>query len=639
MCGIAGIMSLGDKPVAEEELGRMCRSIIHRGPDDEGFYVGAGVGLGMRRLSIIDLATGHQPVRNEDGSVWVVFNGEIYNFKDLRQDLERRGHAFYTSTDTEVIVHLYEEYGPRCVERLRGMFTFAVWDERKKTLLLARDRLGIKPLYYAESGERLLFASELKAILQLPETERKLDWKSLSYLLSSQYTPAAESIMHGVHKLEPGHILIAARGRKPVVERYWDIHFAPDYTRNEDYFVERLRELLKESVRLRLISDVPLGAFLSGGIDSSSVVATMARLISSPVKTFSIGFQEIRYNELEHARTVARRFGTEHHELVLEPDALGIIDELAWYLDEPLGDPSCIPTYMVSKLASEHVKVVLSGDGGDEIFGGYDKYVVEEKERRREVPYPVRKALRLAAGLMPLGMKGRNLVYHYSLAGADRYLDSVVLFTDRDKRAMLRPEILEMLGGFEPRNSAYKGFPQGNGGWLSAAQYLDIKTYLPLDILTKVDRMSMACSIEARVPLLDHKLVEFTATIPPELKLRGGATKHIFKQAMRGILPDAIIDRPKQGFGVPLEHWFRGKLASFVRDLLLSSRSRQRGIFDPGYIERLLRMHRRGRGCDIELWTLISFELWCRTFLDRAPGRLTADDFPKSAPRLAASGS
>jgi len=617
MCGIAGIASLGDRPVLQEEIGRMCDAIVHRGPDDEGYYIGDGIGLGMRRLSIIDLTTGHQPVRNETGSVWVVFNGEIYNFKEIRSDLEGRGHSFYTATDTEVIVHLYEEYGRRCVEKLRGMFTFAVWDDTNKTLLLARDRLGVKPLYYTEAGGRLAFASELKSILQLPDVERRINWQTFSYLLSAQHTTSTESLVDGVHKLEPGHILIAARGRQPVVERYWDVCFAPDYSHDENYFIERLRELLTESVRLRLISDVPLGAFLSGGIDSSSVVATMARLVSVPVKTFSIGFKEIRYNELDHARVVAERFHTEHYELVLEPDALSIIDELAWYLDEPLGDPSCIPTYMVSRLASEHVKVALSGDGGDEIFAGYEKYLVEEKERQRYVPAPLRKALGWTAALMPLGMKGRNLIYHYSLNGTDRYLDSLVLFPDKDKQALLRPEILEVIHGRIRRYSELKEMPQ-NAGWLSAAQYLDIKSYLPLDILTKVDRMSMACSIEAREPLLDHKLVEFAATIPPELKLRRGVTKYIFKSAMRGILPDSIIDRPKQGFGVPLEHWFRGQLASFVRDLLLSNRSRQRGIFNSDYIEKLLALHQRGRARDIELWTLLSFELWCRTFLDRA---------------------
>jgi asparagine synthase (glutamine-hydrolysing) len=616
MCGIAGIFALGDKPVDHEEVKRMCDIIVHRGPDDAGFYCADRVSLGMRRLSIIDLATGHQPVRNEDGSVWVVFNGEIYNFKELREDLKYRGHLFYTSTDTEVIAHLYEERGAGCVEKLRGMFAFAVWDERNQSLFLARDRLGVKPLYYAESDGRLIFASELKALLGLPCIERRLNWRALGYLLASQQTPENQSIIEGVKKLEPGHFLIARPGQKPQVECYWDLRFEPDYGRGEEYFIERLRELLTESVRLRLISDVPLGAFLSGGIDSSSVVATMARLTNGPVKTFSIGFKENRYNELDHARIVAKRFGTDHHELILEPDALSIIDEIVWHLDEPLGDASCIPTYMVSKLAARHVKVVLSGDGGDEIFAGYEKYVVEANDRRVHVPAPLRKAFGLAASLMPIGMKGRNFVYHYSLSGAERYLDSIALFPNDDIKTLLRPETLELIGGPCDRQWQRDALLRRNSDWLSGAQYIDIKSYLPLDILTKVDRMSMAHSIEAREPLLDHKLVEFAATIPSELKLRAGVTKHVFKQAMRGILPEPIIDRPKQGFAVPLEHWFRGQLSTFVRDLLLSTRSRQRGIFNINHIEKLLKIHENGRRRDTELWLLISFELWCRTFLD-----------------------
>lgn len=616
MCGIAGIVSLDGRVVTLEELRSMCAALFHRGPDDEGFYIGKGAGLGMRRLSIIDLATGRQPVRNEDGSIWVVFNGEIYNFKELRRESEQRGHSFYTATDTETIVHLYEQYGARCVERMRGMFTFALWDERKKTLLLARDRLGIKPLYYAEAGGRLAFASELKAILQLPEIERRLNWRALSHLFSSLCTPASESIIEGVHKLEPGHILIASPGREVQIERYWDVHFNPDYRQSGDYFVERLRELLRESVRLRLVSDVPLGAFLSGGIDSSSVVATMARLTSSRVKTFSIGFKEGNYNELAYARTVARKFNTDHHELVLEPDVLEIIDDLAWYLDEPFGDSSAIPTYMVSKLAAEHVTVVLSGDGGDELFGGYDKYVVEQKERGYRLPLPARKVLGALASLMPEGMRGRNFLHHFSLAGAERYIDASSLFKEEEKKKLFRADALAMISAYDPWHMAAEYLSKANGNWLSTLQYLDLKDYLPLDILTKVDRMSMAHSIEARVPLLDHKLVEFAATIPPELQLRHGATKYIFKQAMRGILPDEIIDRPKHGFGIPLGRWFRGQLGSFIRELLLSDRSRQRGILDPDYIEKLLTLHEKGRQLDLQLWTLISFELWCRTFLD-----------------------
>jgi asparagine synthase (glutamine-hydrolysing) len=581
----------------------------------------------MRRLSIIDLQTGDQPVRNEDGTIWVVLNGEIYNYRELRRDLARRGHVFNTTGDTETIVHLYEDYGVRCVDYLRGMFAFALWDARARRLLIARDRVGIKPLYYTVAAGRLLFASELKALLQLPEVARDLNWRSVDHLFTFLSTPSAESIIQGVRKLEPGHLLVASPHAGIHVERYWDLTFEPDRSRSEEYFVNRLRELLEESVRLHLASDVPLGAFLSGGVDSSAVVATMARLTTEPVKTFSIGFTDADYDETHHARTVARQLGTEHHELILEPDVLKIVEELAWYLDEPFGDPSAIPTYMVSKLAAEHVTVVLSGDGGDELFGGYDKYVVEARERRCAIPAPARRLLALAARTMPDGIRGRNFLHHFSLAGRERYVDALTLFRRDARQKLFRAEVGERMSGSDPWQDVLYHLPLTKGHWLSALQHLDIKTYLPLDILTKVDRMSMAHSIEARVPLLDHALIEFAATIPPELQLRGDTTKYIFKRAMRGVLPDAILDRPKHGFAVPLGRWFRGRLGPFVRDLLLSDTSRQRRIFNPAYIEHLLAQLDRGRELDFQLWTLISFELWCRTFLDGVPaGRRRAGE-------------
>jgi len=622
MCGIAGIVSLEGRPVFERELRDMCASIAHRGPDDEGIYLRSGVGLGMRRLSIIDLASGRQPVRNEDGSVWVVFNGEIYNFQELRRKLEGRGHIFSTRTDTETIVHLYEEYGKRCVDHLRGMFAFALWDERTKHLLVARDRLGIKPLYFAEIGGRILFASELKAILQLPEVGRRVNWSAVSHLFTFLSTPRTESIIDGVHKLEPGHLLTASPGRMPVIERYWDVVFEPDYTREETYFVERVRELLDESVRLHMVSDVPVGAFLSGGIDSSSMVATASRLAPEPLQTFSIGFSEPEYNELDHARVVANAFQTDHHALMLGPDVLEQIEDLAWHLDEPFGDSSAIPTYMVSKLAAQSVKVVLSGDGGDELFAGYDRYVVERRERSRiPLPGPARYMLGAVGRMMPAGMRGRNFLRHLSLTGAERYLDSVTLFRHDDMRRMFQPEVAELLAPVEMWRSNAESLESSNRHWLSNLQSLDIKNYLPLDILTKVDRMSMAHSIETRVPLLDHKLVEFAATIPAEMNLRGGTTKYILKRAMRGILPGRIIDRPKRGFAIPLGYWFRGKLGAYVRELLLGSDNRRRGLFNTRFIENLVARHERGEDLDLQLWTLISFELWSRAFLDQRSGK------------------
>jgi asparagine synthase (glutamine-hydrolysing) len=549
--------------------------------------------------------------------VWVVFNGEIYNFRELRSELKRLGHVFYTESDTETIVHLYEQYGKRCVEKLRGMFAFAVWDERRKTVLLARDRLGKKPLYYGWVGPRLVFASELKSVLQLREVDRGINWNSLSHLLTFLCTPSSESIIEGIRKLEPGHVLVAARGGNAQLERYWKCEFKPEFGKTEQYFVDRLRGLIEESVRIRLVSDVPVGAFLSGGIDSAAVVAMMARATGERIKTFSIGFDETDFNELGYARMVAERFGTEHHELILQPDAVDILDDLAWYLDEPFGDSSAIPTYMVSKLASEHVKVLLSGDGGDEVFAGYDKYVVEAAERRQEsLPSYVRNLLGLVGSVMPEGMRGRHFVRHKALTGPERYLDSTTLFRAEEKKRLFRPEIYDRIRAYDPRRPGLELLGEPNRDWLSALQLLDLNSYLPLDILTKVDRMSMAHSIETRAPLLDHKLVEFAATIPPDLKLRGCTTKHIFKQAMRGILPDEIIDRRKQGFAIPLGRWFRGRLAGFAHDLLSSETCRNRGVFNPAYVEQLIKRHQNGRELDLHLWTLISFELWCRTFLD-----------------------
>lgn len=619
MCGIAGIMSLDGRPVAPDEVRTMCAPMHHRGPDDEGLFIGSGVGLGMRRLSIIDLHTGHQPLTNEDRSIWVVFNGEIYNFRSLRDRLAARGHRFATHTDTEVIVHLYEDHGPNLVDQLRGMFAFAVWDERRRQLLLGRDRLGIKPLYWAHLGDRLLFASELKAILQLPGVDRRLDWTAVNHLFTCLTTPSSRSIVEGIRKLEPAHVLTAGRNQAPRTSCYWDVAFEPNHQTGAHDFAASLGEAIDESVRMHMVSDVPVGAFLSGGIDSSAVVAHMASQSDRPVETFSIGFHEAAYNELPYARRVAEAFGTAHHELVLEPDILSVLDDLVWHLDEPFGDSSAIPTYMVSRLAAGNVKVVLSGDGGDELFAGYDKYRVEQRERRfSRLPGSVRAALGMIGSRMPEPMRGRNFIYHHGLSGWERYLDSSTLFRVRDKQKLFQPDAFVELTNDDPWGDERRWLARSNGDWLSAVQYLDLKSYLPLDILTKVDRMSMAHSIEVRVPLLDHKLVELAATIPPELRLGNGGGKHLLKTAMRNILPDEVIDRPKHGFAVPLNHWFRGRLEGFARELLLSRRCSERGIFNPTYVEQLLGWHGRGRPLDLQLWTLISFELWCRTFLDRA---------------------
>ncbi|MBI4458506.1 MAG: asparagine synthase (glutamine-hydrolyzing) [Acidobacteria bacterium] len=639
MCGIVGILSLEKKPVFAEELRWMASAIEHRGPDEDGFYLGNAAGLGMRRLSIIDLRTGRQPIANEDGSVWVVFNGEIYNYKELRSESEAKGHLFSTTTDTETIVHLYEEYGELCVRRMRGMFAFAIWDERRRKLVIARDRLGIKPLYYAEINGRLVFASELKAILQLPEVERTLNWNAVNHLFTFLSTSDQESILQGISKLEPGHVLVASPGKPLRIESYWDLRFEPDHSLTEERCAEQLREVLQESVRLHMVSDVPVGAFLSGGLDSSAVVATMARLTPDRVRTFSIGFPEGDYNELLFARMIARKFGTQHHELILEADVVDILEDLAWHLDEPFGDSSAIPTFMVSKLASQYVKVVLSGDGGDELFAGYDKYEVEGKERNyRLLPAAVRKLLGIVGRVLPEGVRGRNFLLHQSLTGTERYLDSLTLFRREQKRKLFQQDVFQLVSARDPWQRGVQHLEQGNGNWLSALQYLDLKNYLPLDILTKVDRMSMAHSLEVRVPLLDHKVVEFAATIPPELQLQRGVRKYILKRSMTGIVPIEILHRPKQGFAIPLGRWFRGKLDTFVRDLLLSDTSRQRGILRPGYIQRLLELQKRGKDLDLHLWTLISFEMWCRTFLDARAGKTREPATAPSAAYLALQG-
>ena len=619
MCGIAGIIRWDRRPVLEDEIRTMCGAMVHRGPDDEGIYLGDGVALGMRRLSIIDLDNGHQPIANEDETVWIVFNGEIYNYKHLRGLLESRGHRLRTSTDTETIVHLYEDYGPRCVEHLRGMFAFAIWDVRRRQVLLARDRLGIKPLYYAAREGELVFASELKPLLHYDGTDRSLSWKAVGHLFTFLATPADQSIVSGVSKLEPARVAVAGWNRPLKIERYWDVAFEPDESASEDVLVERLRERLHDAVTAHQVSDVPVGAFLSGGIDSSAVVALMAQPAAGRLKTFSIGFAEAGFDELEHARAVAAQFGTDHYDLVLRPDVVQVVEDLTWYLDEPFGDTSAIATYMVSKLASEHVKVVLSGDGGDELFAGYDKYVVEGRERSYErLPKPVRRCAGAIGALMPYGAYGRRFLRHLALEGPTRYLDASSLFHQDEFARLFCRGALEQVKQYNPAEDGLLA-PASGSDWLSALQYRDLNRYLPLDILTKVDRMTMAHSLEARPPLLDHPLVEFAATVPARFRLRGGTTKYLLKRAMRGWLPDDIIDRPKHGFAVPLAHWFRCDLATFARDLLLSDTCRRRGIVDVRYVDRLLRSNQRGRNLDLQLWTILSFELWCRRFLDGSP--------------------
>ncbi len=630
MCGIAGFIDDAALPAGAARaavLERMCRVITHRGPDDQGTLLAPGVALGMRRLSIIDLAGGHQPISNEDGTVTIVFNGEIYNYKELQTELEARGHRFQTNSDTETIVHAYEEYGPACVEHLRGMFAFAIWDARARKLFIARDRTGKKPLYYALTPRgTLVFGSELKSLLVHPEIERAVNAEALDAYLTFGYVPDPLCIMRGVRKLPPGHHLTYAAGRLTLMQ-YWDFQFTPDesaHTRSVADYLEELRALLDEAVRIRLIADVPLGAFLSGGIDSSAVVGLMARHSDRPVKTFSIGFHEDSYNELHYARIAAKHFGTEHHEFVVTPDICQLVDELVWHFDEPFADSSALPTYMVSKLAREHVTVALSGDGGDELFAGYTRYLVARKRAPFErVPRAVRQNLmQPLSQRLPHGAWGRNLLHNVSLDAVDRFLDSVSLCTRLTKRALYAPAFRAQLkdDGLATARFRFLAGRVQTGKPLDVLLYLDSKTYLPGDILTKVDRMSMAVSLEVRAPLLDHKLIEFVTRIPAALKLRGDETKHIFKRAVSDLVPPALLTRPKQGFGVPIQQWINQELRTQMRDTLTDARARGRGYFDARQVDTLFSEHERGRrDHSAQLWALFMLELWHRQFMDAAP--------------------
>jgi asparagine synthase (glutamine-hydrolysing) len=627
MCGIAGFVDLWGRAARaneerEEILARMCRIIRHRGPDDQGLMVKNGVALGMRRLAIIDLVSGNQPMSGEDGSVTIVFNGEIYNFQELKPRLEAHGHTFHTHSDTEAIVHAYEEFGPECLKDLRGMFAFAIWDDRARTLFVARDRAGKKPLYYtATPNGTFVFGSELKALLEHPDVERKLDPEGLDAYFTLGYVPDPLSIFRNIHKLPPGHYLNFTDG-KVTVKPYWDFEFRPAQSQNEDDYLDELRALLDESVRLRLISDVPLGAFLSGGIDSSTVVGLMARHMGQPVKTFSIGFHEDSYNELKFARLTAKKFGTDHHEFFVTPDICEVVDELVWHFDEPFADSSAIPTYMVSKLARDHVTVVLSGDGGDELFAGYTRYTIERKRGGFErLPKPLREGvMRPLSERLPHATWGRNYLHNVSLDPISRFLDSVSVFTSLNRRSLYASDFSEKLGpgGYVGRLFYDLVENVKSDDPVDRLLYLDSKTYLPGDILTKVDRMSMAVSLEARAPLLDHKLIEFVTRIPSSLKLNGLETKHILKRAVSDLVPAEILDRPKQGFGVPIQEWINQQLRSRIRETLSDARTRQRGYIDSRYVDVLLDEHERGRrDHSMGLWSLVMLELWHRQFLDQ----------------------
>jgi len=624
MCGIAGIFNVNTRqPVSDILLKEMTDTLIHRGPDDEGFYIANGVGLGHRRLSIIDLSAGHQPMSNEDDTVWVVFNGEIYNYPELRALLEKKGHVFKTRSDTEAIIHLYEEEGEECFRLLRGMFAIALWDERKRKLVLGRDRVGKKPLFYYYDGSRIVFASEIKAILKVPGICRDIDLEAVSDYFSLLYVPAPKSIYTKIRKLRPGHYLtVSERGLKEV--EYWDLSFRDNEELSEQEWIERLLASYREAVRIRLMSDVPLGAFLSGGVDSSSVVAMMAEAKNGRLLTSSIGFEDEAFNELPYAREVARYFDTEHHEQIVRPDAVGIVEKLAWHYDEPFADSSAVPTYYVSKTAREHVTVALSGDGGDENFAGYRRYYFDQRENwlRSWLPSEVRRpvfgtlaSLYPKADWAPRIFRGKATFENLARAPIEAYFRSVSAVQSSLKRELLHPDVMSHLASYDSLDVLRHYYDKADTeDTLSRIQYVDIKTYLTDDILTKVDRASMANSLEVRAPILDHKFMELAARIPSSLKLRGRVGKYIFKKTLEPLLPQSTLTRPKMGFAVPLARWFRHELKEMAHEVILGRHAED--FTEPRIVEKIWGEHQRGfRDRSTELWTLLMFRLWQRRFL------------------------
>ncbi|TLZ79031.1 MAG: asparagine synthase (glutamine-hydrolyzing) [Methanobacteriota archaeon] len=626
MCGIAGKYNLDGAPVDRDLLNRMADAMFHRGPDEGGFYAGGPFGMAIRRLSIIDLDSGRQPISNEDGSIWVALNGEIYNYVELRDELRARGHSFRTETDTEVIVHLYEERGERCVDALRGMFAFAVWDERTRTLMLARDRLGKKPLYYAVLPERtIVFASELKAVLEDESVQRTIDLEALDAYLSLHYIPGGASIFRQVRKLPPGHLLVCSP-RGITVRQYWDIPIpegAAGATASGRATVDEFRARLTEAVGIRLRSDVPVGAFLSGGVDSSAVVAVMAELMGRPVVTASIGFHEDGYSELPYASLVARHLRSEHHERIVTSPAPELIEKIAWHLDEPFADASVIPTYFVSLCARERVTVALSGDGGDELFAGYARHRIETIQQgiRRTTGYLGASALAAAAGLLPRGTKGRYAMRDLALP-PEEVCARKFYFSPRVpqlKAALYSSWLRAETAGCDPLAVHKRAFRTAAAADpLSRILYVDLKTSLPDDMLVKVDRMSMAHSLEVRTPLLDHKLVEYVALLPPQWKLGGGTTKVLLRATLDGAVPREAFDRKKHGFMSPIGQWLRTDLAPYVEDTVCSPRALARGFFEPRTVRWLWDAHRTGRAnFEHEIWMLLILEVWHRVFVDR----------------------
>ena len=626
MCGIVGFVRNDGKAIDEQLLTGMCNAIRHRGPDDDGFYVNGSVGLAMRRLAIIDLKSGQQPIHNQDRSAWIVFNGEIYNYLELREKLEKLGHKFYTNSDTEAIVHAYDQYGVDCPKHLRGMFAFAIWNEKTQELFLARDRVGKKPLLYALVNGQLIFGSEFSALLLHPDVSRDIQPEALDYYLSFMCIPAPLTAYRAIRKLEPGHWL---RWRKGEIEtqRYWQ----PDFTRkldiSEEEAGERTVEILREAVRVRLMSEVPLGAFLSGGIDSSAVVALMSQESSERVKTFSIGFEEQDFSELHHARRIAEHVGADHHEFIVRPDAVEVLPMLVEHYGEPYADSSAVPTYYVARETRKHVTVALNGDGGDESFAGYERYIAMGlTEKYRRVPSLLRESIiKETVNLIPTtpGKRSRvnsakRLLANVSRPKIDRYTHWVSVFNEETKRPLYSDFFREQTVAADATGLLATWFKRANGiGILDAMLLTDQMTYLPNDLLVKVDIATMAVSLEARSPFLDHHVIEFAASLPQKLKLRGLTSKYLLKKVLRKLLPSENLNRRKMGFGVPIGHWFRGKMQPFLREVVLSDKALRRGLFKPEAVRQLVELHARGeRDYSHQLWTLLMLELWFNRFID-----------------------
>lgn len=626
MCGICGIAipKKLNRKVDESRLKAMRDAMTHRGPDDAGIFLGGSVGLGHRRLSIVDLGGGQQPMSNEDDTIWIAFNGEIYNHASLRPMLQDRGHTYRSTSDTETIIHLYEEKGARAVEDLRGMFAFAIWDWKMRSLVLARDRLGIKPLYYTLSDDGVFhFASEIKSLIRADALKAELNYDALADYAANRATSGEETLFRGIKRLPPGHTLVWSDGRI-TIERYWDVSFrkADNYLSEDDY-VEQFSDLFRESVQLRLMADVPLGMFLSGGIDSSAIAAVMSEMVREPIKTFSVAFQERDANELEFARMVSQTFKTDHHEIIVSPEQFfEALPALVYQEDEPIAHPSSVPLYFVSKLASEHVKVVLTGEGSDELLAGYDKYrktvynLALGRAYHKIAPARLRRLIKRMIDEGPGGSKLARTFLARQPEIEDIYFDNFSVFSRAMQTRLFTARTKEQIKERDPYRASLDHIGQTDAdSLLDQLLAADIKTYLH-ELLMKQDQMSMAASIESRVPFLDHKLVEFAARLPVKMKLRGLTTKYILRRAMADRLPKEILTRKKMGFPVPVGAWLCGRFTHLLDEYALSPRAMERGIFDADFVRELVARHRAGENHSERLWALINFEIWHRQFID-----------------------